>query len=465
MKNQLSDKQIQHLYWRAGFGISTKELAKAKKLSKEKIVTQLFLKSKKSSFLTMDLSMLVGDKKTMSGDQKKVFRKLQKNKLFELNTLWVQQMISTEEVLREKVTLFFHNHFSVRLKNAPQNIQLNNTIRKHALGNFGTMLMEVSKSPAMIRFLNNRQNRKNRPNENFAREIMELFTLGRDNIYTEKDIKEAARAFTGWNYNKEGVFGFRKKHHDFGSKTFLSETGDFKGEDIIRILLQQRQTATFITKKIYKHFVNEKINEQHVAQLSETFYDANYDLTTLFKALFMSDWFYNEVNIGVHIKSPIELTVGLSRQFGVTYEDPKVLLFIQRKLNQTLFYPPNVAGWPGGRYWIDNSTLMLRLKLASVTLNSGVIEWSEKGDMPEDMLSEKPKNGKMTSQIEKKVKASPNWNNFLKQVKNKEKNQLIAFLLQPQLPNNTHEVVMNIAESSTKNFVVKLLSLPEYQLS
>ena len=464
MKNQLSDKQIQHLYWRAGFGISVTELNKVKKLSKEKIVNQLFFKSKKSSPLVMDLSMLIADKESMSSDQKKVFRKLQKKKLYELNTLWLKQMISTEEVLREKITLFFHNHFSVRLKNAPQNIQLNNTIRKHALGNFGDMLMEVSKSPAMIRFLNNRQNRKDRPNENFAREIMELFTLGRDNIYTEKDIKEAARSFTGWNYNKEGVFGFRKKHHDFGSKTFLSETGDFKGEDIIRILLQQRQTATFITKKIYKYFVNEKINEQHVAQLAETFYNSNYDLTTLFKTLFMSDWFYNEVNIGVHIKSPIELTIGLSRQFDVTYEDPKVLLYIQRKLNQTLFYPPNVAGWPGGRYWIDNSTLMLRLKLASVTLNSGVIEWSEKGDMPEDMLSKKPKNGKMTSQIEKKVKANPNWNAFLKQVKNKEKNQLIDFLLQPKLPSNTHETVMNIAESSTKNFVVKLLSLPEYQL-
>lgn len=465
MKERLNEKQIQHLYWRAGFGIPNNELHKVKKLTKKEIITRLFKQSKQSSFLSMDTSMLKGDRKTMDSIEKKMLRKLRNKKMHELNVLWVNQLNTTnEEVLREKITLFFNNHFSVRIKNVDQNIALNNCIRKNALGNFGTMLMEVSKSPAMIGFLNNRQNRKNRPNENFAREIMELFTLGRDNVYSEKDIKEAARAFTGWNYNKEEMFVFKEKHHDFEPKTFLGQTGNFKGEDIIRILLKQKETATFITQKVYKNFVNEQINKTHVAQLANLFYDSNYNLEILFKTIFMSDWFYNKQNIGKKIKSPIELMVGLNKQFNVTYEDPKVLLFIQRKLNQTLFYPPNVAGWPAGKYWIDNSTLMLRLKLASVTLNNGIIEWSEKGDMPEDMLTVKNKKGKMMSQIDKKVKATPNWDTFLKQVKNIDNNQLTHFLLQPELPSEIKKTVMNFEQSSKKDFVIKLLSLPEYQL-
>ncbi|GAA4111883.1 DUF1800 domain-containing protein [Aquimarina addita] len=464
MTKSLSDKQIQHLYWRAGFGITSKELASIRTFSKEKIIDQLFYESKQSTPLSMDLSMLEKNQKELTQEEKKQFRKVRNQKLYDLNILWIEQLINTKQVLREKIVLFFHNHFAVRLKNPRACLHLNNVVREHALGNFGDMLMEVSKSPAMLIFLNNRQNRKNSPNENFAREVMELFTLGRDNGYTEKDIKEAARAFTGWNFDKTGAFVFKKNQHDDGSKTVLGKTGNFRGEDIIKILLEEKQTARYITEKVYTHFVNDTPDTKHIEKLTDIFYTSNYSLEQLFKTLFSSDWFYKASNIGVKIKSPIELITGISRQFYVTYENPKVLLYLQRKLNQTLFYPPNVAGWPGGTYWIDNSTLMLRLKLASVTLNKGVIEWTDKGDMPEDTLMKMEFNKKMKSQIEKKVKATPDWQQFITLLEQKDKNALIEFLIQPQLSNGATTVIAQLGETNTKDLTIELLSLPEYQL-
>ncbi len=464
MSAPLSDKQIQHLYWRAGFGISSAELKTVRNLDKKQIVDRLFLASMQSTALSMDFGALLKKQKDLSREERKQVRQLRNQKMSELNALWFQKLIETNQTLREKITLFFHDHFSVRLRTPRACLHLNNIIRRHALGNFGDMLMEVSKSPAMLLFLNNRQNKKDHPNENFAREVMELFTLGRDNGYTETDIKEAARAFTGWNFNKEGTFVFRQQHHDYGIKTILGNTGNLTGEDVINILLKEKQTARYIVQKIYAYFVNEIIDHKHIEQLTGVFYDSNYNLETLFKAIFNSDWFYDSKNIGIKIKSPTELIVGLSKPFKVKYQDPKVLLYLQKKLNQMLFFPPNVAGWPGGKSWIDNSTLMLRLKLASVTLNSGVIEWHEKGDMPENMMIRRQFYKKIKSQVEKKVKASPNWDIFLSTLEQKEASELISFLLQPKLSATAKKMVSQLDVKDTKNFVIEVLSLPEYQL-
>ncbi|WP_282080030.1 DUF1800 domain-containing protein [Aquimarina algiphila] len=462
--NTLSDKEIQHLYWRFGFGISPSQLKTARILSKRQIIDQLFSESRQSTALTMDLGALEKNPSELSKEERKKLRKLQRKKMNELNIIWFTQLTTTEEILREKMTLFFHNHFAVRLKMPRVCIHLNNIIRKHALGNFGDMLMEVSKSPAMLIFLNNRQNRKNHPNENFAREVMELFTLGRDNGYTEKDIKEAARAFTGWNFKKDGAFIFRSNHHDYGTKTVLGKTGDFTGEDVIKILLKEKQTAKYITKKFYQYFVNPIPDQDRIKQLSNILYNSDYDLRVLIQSTIESNWFYNTKNIGVKIKSPIELMVGLNRPFKVKYDDPKVILYLQRKLNQMLFFPPNVAGWPGGKTWIDNSTLMLRLKLASVILNSGIIEWNDKGDMPENVMMKQKYYQKMKTQIEKKVKATPDWDNFMSGLDQKDKITLSYYLLQPEPSKIAKKVLKDLDSSDTKNFIVELLSLPEYQL-
>ncbi len=465
MSPSLTDKQIQHLYWRIGFGISSSDLKSVRNLSKDQIINQLFLQSQQYKPLQIDVAALTKNPKNLSKEERKELRQLRNQKMNELNILWFNRLADTQQVIREKMTLFFQDHFAVRLRTPRACMHLNNSIRRHALGNFGDMLMEASKSPAMLLFLNNRQNRKERPNENFAREVMELFTLGRDNGYTEMDIKEAARAFTGWNFTKTGDFIFRKNHHDYGEKTFLGRTGNFMGEDIIKILLEEKQTARYLTEKLYAYLVNEKGNQTHIEELTTLFYNADYNIETLLRAIIGSEWFYDPKNIGVKIKSPIELMAGLSRDFKIKYEDPKVLLYLQRKLNQILFFPPNVAGWPGGKAWIDNSTLMLRLKLASVTLNSGVIEWNEKGDMPENMLMKQQMMYRtIKSRLQKKVKATPNWETFLTTLEQKSKSELINFMIQPALSKSAQHVVAKLNAENTKHFVIELLSLPEYQL-
>ncbi|MBQ0733449.1 DUF1800 domain-containing protein [Aquimarina celericrescens] len=464
MNTSLSDKQIQHLYWRTGFGITSNELKTTRKFTKNQIIDRLFLESQKASPLHMNFGALNKSPKNLSREERKEARKLRIQKMNELNFLWFSRLLNTDQILREKMTLFFHDHFAVRLRTPRACIHLNNVIRKHALGNFGDMLVEVSKSPAMLLFLNNRQNRKDHPNENFARELMELFTLGRDNEYNENDIKEAARAFTGWTFNKEGQFILRKNHHDYGEKTFLGRTGNFTGEDILKILLKEKQTALYITQKLYSYLVNETINKNRVEKLAMVFYDSNYNLEILLREILSSKWFYDSQNIGNKIKSPIELMVGLSRTFHIQYEDPKVLLYLQRKLNQILFFPPNVAGWTGGKAWIDNSTLMLRLKLASVTLNSGVIEWQDENDNPENKMMRQEINKAVKSKLQKKVKATPDWKSFLTSLEQKGKSNLISFILQPELSEMARGVVSRLNQNDTKHFIIELLSLPEYQL-
>jgi uncharacterized protein (DUF1800 family) len=194
---------------------------------------------------------------------KEAFKKNREDQLT-LNAAWFSQLTDPSAVLREKMTFFWHDHFACRTRNAFLAQQQINTLRTHAFGKFGDLLMAISKDPGMLQFLNNQQNKKDSPNENFAREVMELFTLGRGN-YTEEDIKNAARAFTGWAFNPNtGEFLFRQRQHDFESKTFRGKTGNFSGEDIVTMILEDKQTAVFITKKICQFFVGAEIpNTQH----------------------------------------------------------------------------------------------------------------------------------------------------------------------------------------------------------
>ena len=184
----------------------------------------------------------------LSADQKKQLRKDSQRDIKSLNLAWLNEMVQSDAQLREKMSLFWHGHFASRNVNIFYQQLLLDSIRKNALGNFADLLREVSKSAAMINFLNNNQNKKDHPNENFAREVMELFTMGRGN-YSEDDVKEAARAFTGWGADLQGEFVFRQKQHDNGDKTLLGKTGNFDGDDVLNILLQQKETAHFISKK------------------------------------------------------------------------------------------------------------------------------------------------------------------------------------------------------------------------
>lgn len=454
-------RQIKHLFARAGFGLRFEYLHANRNMPIKKAVKQLFKSSEKDDPLTIvndtsDYSMLA------KGDEmaKRMFIQQQREQGRQLNVGWINKMSTTDAQLREKMTLFWHNHFACRTQRAVFAQQLNNIHRTHALGNFGTMLMEVSKSPAMLQFLNNQQNQKNHPNENFAREVMELFTIGRGN-YTEKDIKESARAFTGWGFDKDGNFKLRPLAHDTGEKTFMGQTGNFAGEDIIRILLQKKETAHFISTKLYKYLVNETPDPVHINAMADVFYNANYEIRPLLEYVYTADWFYDEKNMGNLIKSPVEFLVGLNRQFYISYERPEVLLLFERALNQTLFSPPNVAGWPGGRNWIDSSSLMYRLKIPSTVLNAGVIDFTGKTDPDDEAFI--AASHKQQQAVYTRVQATPDWDKFLKSIPDKlSKTDIAQFILEPKLNNTLASMASQSAD--IRSLAIDMVSTPEYQL-
>jgi uncharacterized protein (DUF1800 family) len=391
---------------------------------------------------------------------KKQFLQQQRQQEKDLNLAWMDKMSSTNAQLREKMNLFWNNHFACRTNNALYAQQLNNIQRSNALGNFRDMVLEISKSPAMLQFLNNQQNHKGHPNENFARELMELFTIGRGN-YAEQDVKESARAFTGWGFDKDGQFTIRPRLHDDGQKTFLGKTGNLTGEDIINRLLEQKQTAVFISNKLYKYLVNEVPDAVHVNAMADVFYQSNYEIKPMLEYVFNADWFYDDKNIGNMIKSPVGFIVGLNRQFYITYQRPEVLLEFQRTLGQTLFNPPNVAGWPGGRNWIDSSSLMYRLKIPSMVLNGGLIDFVGKAD-PEDEAYLATVRNRQTA-VNTKVQAEPDWNKFLQGIpKNLSNTEIAQFMLEPSLS----PAIQNAATQSAdiKTLAVEIVSTPEYQL-
>src|SRR6187549_2584459 len=290
LANQLKN---QHLMWRAGFGPAVEQLVDLSQVSSKQLYKALQkASSKKPEYIDVADDFLKGlwagidevgrqEKiKDMKEEDRKKIQQKQRESVRSLNLNWLNVFINTDAQLREKMAFFWHGHFACRNLNVFYQQGLLDIIRRNALGSFRDMLHEVSKSAAMLNFLNNQQNRKDHPNENFAREVMELFTLGRGN-YTEHDIKEAARAFTGWAANAKGEFIFRKNQHDDGSKTFLGRAGNYNGDDILNILLENKQTANYISKKIYRHFVNENIDDTNQQWLSKRFYSNNYDIAKL----------------------------------------------------------------------------------------------------------------------------------------------------------------------------------------
>ena len=486
MITEKSPNLLQHLYWRAGFGPPASKLRLRASLPDESElkneVDELFRASDTIQTINLvDKSLLPQkDFKLLSKEEKQKLKKEATEYTKQLNSYWLNQMSTTNAVLREKMTLFWHGHFACRSQNPYFLQELNNIHRANALGKFRDLLLAVSKSAAMLEFLNNQQNKKLHPNENFAREVMELFTVGRGH-YTEDDIKEAARAFTGWGFDKKGEFVFRVNQHDYDSKTVLGKTGNFSGEDILDMLLENKATAKFLVTKIYKFFVNDDIlnpnsqsvHEKHITTLSESFYASGYDIAALMFTIFNAPWFYSERNIGSKIKSPIELLVAINRTFLVTYEDPNVELYIQRVLGQELFFPPNVSGWAGGKNYIDSSSLIIRMKLGAVILNGGIIEQDPK-DVAEDyaMLSEMRK---AQDKLQRKVKAHPDWNYFItqlnvnpisKQAMQLNTKQLAEFLLQTSPPAILQKQIVEIENNTEalKQATLEIISLPEYQL-
>ncbi len=471
----LSEKdKIKHLYHRAGFGLAVKELKENKGYT---AILESILK-KPSGYKALETISLAQVQEMQEqikaandkGEKKDVKQVLKQN-IFGLNGMWFNEMVQTNSPLREKMALFWHGHFACRSINPYFEQQYLDIIRKHALGNFGAMLTEISRTPAMLQFLNNQQNKKDHPNENFAREVMELFTLGRGN-YTEQDIKEAARAFTGFGFDKMGDFKFRVQQHDFGTKTFQGKTGNFSGEDILKIILEKKECAYFITKKIYKYFVNEETDEATITTLAGQFYQSGYDIKKLMENIFRSDWFYSEKNVGVRIKSPIELMAGMFRTIPVEFSQEQSLLFIQRTLGQVLFNPPNVAGWSGGRNWIDSSTLLFRMRLPQAIYYDKELNTAPKEDIPEmGAIKMKMTSDYVKMMASKKLNATSNWSDVMDYFTNNKNTvtDITQTILAKQPDATALKCISNNIDNSTKeneikSTIIETMSLPEYQL-
>ncbi|HEV7782458.1 MAG TPA: DUF1800 domain-containing protein [Chitinophagaceae bacterium] len=480
----------QHLMWRAGFGPAVEQLGDLSEYTPKQFYKALVKASdKKPEFLNVADDYLQGlymgieevgrqqKLKEMSADERKMIQQKNREGVRNLNIYWLHEMVNSSAQLREKMAFFWHGHFACRNLNVFFQQGLLDVIRRNALGNFGTLLKEVSKTAAMLNFLNNQQNRKDHPNENFAREVMELFTLGRGN-YSEHDVKEAARAFTGWNATIKGEYIFRKGQHDFGSKTVLNKTGNFDGGEVLDILLQEKQTAKFITQKLYKFLVNEDPDNAKVEWLSDRFYKNEYDISKLLEDIFTSEWFYEEKNVGVKIKSPIELVAGIQRMLPMKFERDDVLLLVQRSLGQLLFYPPNVAGWPGGKSWIDSSTLMMRMRIPQMLDDKDEFNIKPKDDDDQMMgrkdINEDPKGGamKQMGRLNKPIQVNIDWSLYTKNFESVPRESLLATisgnLLQVKSRIDPELIKKFSDQTGRENFIktatLQLMSTPEYQL-
>jgi uncharacterized protein (DUF1800 family) len=488
--NQLKN---QHLLWRAGFGPMAEDLGQLASATQKSYFHALVKASKaKPEYLDLADNYIKGlmmgidevgrmqQRKELDAEEKKKLRQASRDSIKSLNLSWMKEMVNSQAQLREKMSLFWHGHFASRNLNILYQQQLLDIIRRNALGNFGDLLSEVSKSAAMINFLNNNQNRKDHPNENFAREVMELFTMGRGN-YTEQDVKEAARAFTGWGANLKGDFVFRQMLHDEGSKEFLGKSGRFDGDDILNMLLEQKATANFISRKIYRYFVNEQVDEEKAKWLANRFYQSSYNIQSLMEDIFTSDWFYNERNIGARIKSPVELMVGIRRILPMQLENEDVQLLVQRLLGQILFYPPNVAGWPGGMNWIDSSSLMFRLRLPQLIHDDEAINLSPKTDDDQQMgMKEEFGDGKkqggdkmnpnklMKQQIAAEINWTPYIDKFAPVAKENLVGEITKTLLQTSSAPSQQLLEAQADKSSREAFIksitISLMATPEYQL-
>ncbi len=490
--NQLKN---QHLLWRAGFGPAVEQLADLSHFSPKEFYKALVKASdKKPAYINVADNYLQGlmmgidqvgrvQQKELSAEERRKRQQKNREGVRNLNLYWLSEMVNSSAQLREKMAFFWHGHFACRNLNIFYQQGLLDVIRRNALGNFGTLLKEVSRSAAMLNFLNNQQNRKGHPNENFAREVMELFTLGRGN-YTEQDIKEAARAFTGWAANAQGDFIFRRGQHDYGNKTVLGQSGDLDGDDVLDILLEQKQTARFIAKKIYTFFVNDQPDNEKIEWMADRFYKSKYDIAKLMEDIFTSDWFYDEKHIGTKIKSPVELLAGMQRMLPMQLENEESLIVLQRILGQILFYPPNVAGWSGGKTWIDSSTLMMRMRIPQLINDEDEMNVSPKDDDDQMMgrpsaetgmnenksIAKKGKNkmGKGAKPINAAIDWKPYLHHFEKIQRDKLINGMAGILLQTKTAVSADIIKSYSDETGRENFIrsatIQIMSTPEYQL-
>lgn len=299
-------------------------------------------------------------------------RKQERQAFEEIRLWWIERMALTPRPFEEKMTLFWHGHFTSGMREVRNPVfmkEQNDFLRQHTLGNFRDLVLGISKDRAMLVYLDGNRNNKQRPNENYARELMELFTLGVGN-YSEMDIKEAARAFTGWQFDEDG-YVFRGRNHDYGEKKFLGRTGKLNGEDIVETIVENPACARFIARNILEFFCRPDPKKPLVEAFATELRKQRFELRPAMKTLFRSQAFYHDDSRGCLIKSPTELLVGTVRRLGVPVANLVAAERATASMGQELMQPPNVKGWDGEQKWINTATLFQRYNTIGSMLNGG----------------------------------------------------------------------------------------------
>ncbi len=465
-----------HLLNRAGFGGTPDEIAQVMEMGPTKAVDWLIdfpdaPVEEQSQTDVPDMSSIEGYPKTFA-DRRKMFlgktpeeRQMLLQKLMASNReavgatigWWLKRMAQGPYPLQEKLTLFWHGHFTTSARDERSAMamwQQNEMLRRNAAGNFRQFVRQVSRDPAMLDYLNNQQNRKAKPNENYARELMELFTLGIGN-YTEQDIKEAARAFTGWAHDGDEYI-FRKFDHDEGIKTFFGKRGNFNGDDVIEIILQNPACAPYIAQRLYTFFVAEQADEEICQGLGSVLKESKWDLRPVIYTMLTSRAFYDSKVIGSQIKSPVQLVIGTVRLLDLDAPDIRQLYGPLDQMGQVPLMPPNVKGWPGGRQWINTNTLFVRYNTCVYLAGGGR---PVGGGEPRAINLRRQPRGK-----------SPNFQPQSRGTVDEVVDEWVMRLIQRPISDERRQVLIDALDDridstdSVKRMVQLIVSMPEYQL-
>jgi hypothetical protein len=401
-------------------------------------------------------------------------QRTQRQNFVELQGWWLNRMATTSRPLQEKMTLFWHGHFAtsfVKVKDAYLMWLQNDLFRRHATGNWLELLVDVSRDPAMLVWLDQAQSKRKHPNENFARELMELFTLG-EGHYTESDVTEAARAFTGWGYDRvHQEFVWRPTQHDPGIKTVLGVRGNLDGNEVLAGIVEQPQSARFVTGKLWNYFAGKPPSPQLNEALATHFRNSGNEFKPVLRAMFLSEEFYSPDVIRNQVKSPSQWLVGSSRMLERKMPSPLVCSRLTKNLGQELFAPPNVKGWDGGVSWITTNSLLARYNQAALLVYGGPafvrgLSKSDRSSMDRPVLNQLARAGVGSVDVTR----------LFTPAERQDKQQLIAALqkrllqtqLNPEQENVLRDFLNSRGDLDTDDILgaIRLvMATPEFQLS
>jgi len=415
--------------------------------------------------------MTPDDRKAMQQDLQKQYRQND----MDLINWWLNRMRYSANPYREKMTLFWHGHFATSVTKVRDSYlmwQQNELLRQHAFGNFGLMVKAISRDPAMLIWLDTRESKKDHPNENFGRELMELFTLGIGN-YTENDVQQAAKAFTGYRIDpKDETFRYAPFQHDDGQKTFLGQTGPFSGDDAIDIILKQPSCAKFIAKKLWTFYAYEEPSPALVDLLGAYFRQGDYEIRPLMYRIFRSAEFYSPDAVRTQIKSPVQWVIQTDKVLETGMARPQVTINALRQLGQVPFAPPNVKGWDGGRSWITTSTLLYRYNMANFAVGNGPLRIEP---LRRVANNNNPGNGNNAFDVQNYQ--GPDFNKIIPQQVRNDPKRLVAYLCfrlyqDPLSDRDTETFVKyvsdqgpNLTDDKLRELLHLMMSTPQYQLT